>query len=197
MVELDLEDVTLTGEPAPDAVTALWKDDLLRRMELQPLSRNETGSLLQTVFGGPVSKDCAERLWKLSRGNVLFLVHLVEHGRESGGLALVDGEWRWAGTLSASPSLAELVEQQIGEVPDDIQQVVDLVAIAEPIDEPPSDWQWPLEARDRKDGNPRRAAHRSHRGPHAQPYRHHPQSTDATSVRRPFGYPWPRLGGLG
>ena len=124
-----------TGEPAPDAVTALWKDSLLRRMELQPLSRKETGSLLQTVLGGPVSPDCAERLWKLSRGNVLFLVHLVEHGRESGGLALVDGEWRWAGTLSASPSMTELVEQQIGEVPDDIQQVVDLVAIAEPIDQ--------------------------------------------------------------
>ena len=123
-----------TGEPAPDAVTALWKDDLLRRMELQPLSRNETGSLLQTVLGGPVSPDCAERLWKLSRGNVLFLVHLVEHGRQSGGLALVDGEWSWAGTLSASPSLAELVEQQIGAVPDDTREVVDLVAIAEPID---------------------------------------------------------------
>src|ERR1700722_11744513 len=30
-----------TGDPAPDAVTALWKDRLLRRLELQPLSRNE------------------------------------------------------------------------------------------------------------------------------------------------------------
>jgi DNA-binding CsgD family transcriptional regulator len=125
-----------TGEPAPDAVTALWKDSLLRRMELQPLSRNETGSLLQTVLDGPVSPDCAERLWKLSRGNVLFLVHLVEQGRESGGLALVDGEWKWAGTLLASPSLADLVEQQIGAVADDTREVVDLVAIAEPIDRP-------------------------------------------------------------
>jgi DNA-binding CsgD family transcriptional regulator len=123
-----------TGEPAPDAVTALWKDSLLRRMELQPLSRNETGSLLQTVLDGPASPGCTERLWKLSRGNVLFLRHLVEHGRESGGLDLVDGEWRWVGPVSASPSLVELVEQQIGAVPDDLQHVVDLVAIAEPID---------------------------------------------------------------
>jgi DNA-binding CsgD family transcriptional regulator len=123
-----------TGEPAPDAVTALWKDSLLRRMELQPLSRNETGSLLQAVLDGPVRPDSAERLWKLSNGNVLFLRHLVEHEQELGSLAVVDGEWRWTGTPSASPSLTELVEQQIGEVPDDLQHVVDLVAIAEPID---------------------------------------------------------------
>lgn len=123
-----------TGEPVPDAVTALWKDSLLRRLELQALSRNESESLLQNVLSAPVSPDCAERLWKLSRGNVLFLRHLVEHEWESGGLALVDAEWQWKGTLTASPSLIELVEQQIGTVADDIQQVVDLVAIAEPID---------------------------------------------------------------
>ena len=123
-----------TGEPTPDAVTALWKDSLLRRLELQPLSRNETEDLLQTVLDGPVSAESAERLWKLSRGNVLYLRHLVEHHRELGSLARVDGEWRWTGTPSASPSLIELVEQQIGEVPDDLRHVVDLVAIAEPID---------------------------------------------------------------
>lgn len=106
-----------SGEPTPDAVRALWKDSLLRRLELQPLSRIETESLLQTVLDGPVSPDCLERLWKLSQGNVLYLRHLVEHLRQLGSLSPVDGEWRWAGTLSASPSLVELVEEQIGAVP--------------------------------------------------------------------------------
>ena len=40
-----------TGETAPDAVTALWKDSLLPRLELQPLSRNESDHLLATVLG--------------------------------------------------------------------------------------------------------------------------------------------------
>ena len=123
-----------TGEPAPDAITALWKDGLLRRLELQPLSRSESDTLLQTVLDGPLSIDCADRMWELNRGNVLFLHHLVEHERESGQLARIDGEWCWAGTPSVSPSLVELVEQQIGAVPDEIQEVVDLVAIAEPLD---------------------------------------------------------------
>lgn len=123
-----------SGEPTPDAVRALWKDSLLRRLELQPLSRIETDILLHTVLDGPVGADALERLWKLGQGNVLYLRHLVEHLRESGNLARVDGEWHWAGTLSASPSLVELVDEQIGAVPEDIQHVVDLVAIAEPID---------------------------------------------------------------
>ena len=86
------------------------------------------------MLDGPVSSDSAGRLWKLSHGNALFLRHLVAQERESGGLKQVDAEWRWSGILSASPSLVELVEQQIGAVADEIQQVVDLVAIAEPID---------------------------------------------------------------
>jgi DNA-binding CsgD family transcriptional regulator len=123
-----------TGEPAPDAVTALWKDSLLRRMDLQPLARNESDDLLQTVLGGPVSADCAKRMWVLSHGNVLFLHHLVEYERETDRLAYIDGEWRWAGTPSVSPSLIEVVEQQIGTVPAEVRDVVDLVAIAEPVD---------------------------------------------------------------
>lgn len=123
-----------TGEPAPDAVTALWKDGLLRRLELQTLSHNESGNLIQTILDGRVSADCTDRMWRLSRGNVLFLHHLVEYERESGRLANVDGEWRWAGTPSVSPSLVELVELQIGAVSDEVRDVVDLVAIAEPLD---------------------------------------------------------------
>jgi hypothetical protein len=34
-----------TGAPAPDAVTALWKDVHLRRLDLQPLSRGESDDL--------------------------------------------------------------------------------------------------------------------------------------------------------
>lgn len=122
-----------TGEPAPDPVTALWKDGLLRRLELQPLSRAESDRLLRAALDGPLAPIVADRMWRLGRGNALFLHHLVEHERDSGRLTNVDGEWRWAGTPSASPSLIELVGQQIGAVPDDVREVVDLVAIAEPV----------------------------------------------------------------
>lgn len=123
-----------SGVPATDAVTALWKDGLLRRLELQPLSRNESDLLLRVVLNGPIDPGCTARMWRLSSGNVLFLHHLVEYERDSGRLARVDGIWRWTGAPVVSPSLVEIVELQIGRVPDDIRDVVDLVAIAEPVD---------------------------------------------------------------
>ncbi len=123
-----------TGETAPDAVTALWKDGLLRRLELQALSREESDTLLRTVLDGPVHPDCGKRMFNLSRGNVLFLRHLVDDERDAGRLTVVDGEWRWTGTPLASPSLVEVVELQIGAVSDEVRDVVDIVAIAEPVD---------------------------------------------------------------
>jgi predicted ATPase len=48
-----------TGETAPDAVTALWKDGLLRRRELPPLSRSETDELLAAALGTPPDRHCA------------------------------------------------------------------------------------------------------------------------------------------
>ncbi|QZA08234.1 LuxR C-terminal-related transcriptional regulator [Mycolicibacter heraklionensis] len=121
------------GEPAPDAVSTLWKDGVLRRLELQPLSRPESEELLASALGA-VSPDCLARMWKLTRGNVLYLRHLVEQERAAGRLVCEAGQWCWTAGLSVSPTLVELVETQIGAVPDDVREVVDLVAVAEPID---------------------------------------------------------------
>ncbi len=123
-----------SGEPAPDAVTALWKDGHLRRLELQPLSRAESDALIQAALAGPVSTECIDRLWRLSRGNVLFLRHLVEQELNKGRLVNRDGEWRWIGKVTVSPTLIDLVELQIGAVSGPVREVVDLVAVAEPIE---------------------------------------------------------------
>lgn len=122
-----------TGEAAPDAVTTLWKDGVLRRLELQPLSRLESDELLRSVLGD-LRAECAERMWKLTRGNVLYLRHLVEQERAASRLVCRDGQWSWTAGSSVSPTLVELVESQIGAVPEDVRNVVDLVAVAEPID---------------------------------------------------------------
>jgi len=123
-----------SGEPAADAVTALWKDGHLRRLELQPLSRPESDALIQTALVGPVSAECSDRLWRFSRGNVLFLRHLVDQELDTGRLVKRDGEWRWTGKVTVSPTLMDLVELQIGAVSEPVREVVDLVAVAEPIE---------------------------------------------------------------
>ena len=56
-----------TGESAPDAVTALWKDGHLPRLELDPLSETETAMLVEARLGGPVDSATARRLWSITR----------------------------------------------------------------------------------------------------------------------------------
>ncbi|MFD3458388.1 hypothetical protein ACFWVM_01645 [Nocardia fluminea] len=61
------------GELAPDALSALRKDQLLLRLDLQPLSQLETVGLLTEALGGRVESSTAARMWQFTRGNVLHL----------------------------------------------------------------------------------------------------------------------------
>jgi len=129
--------VTLrTGEPAPDAVTALWKDAHLPRLEVQPLSAEETAVLLEAALGGPVESSAARRLHAITEGNTLYLRQLVDEELETGRLREVLGFWRWVGHPRLSAGLTELVLQRIGALSVGERDVVDVVAFGEPLDMP-------------------------------------------------------------
>lgn len=123
-----------TGAQPPDAVTALWKDGHLRRLDLQPLSRAESDGLLQSALGGPVSTACGDRMWRMTRGNVLFLHHLVAQEMHAGRLIPRDDHWRWVGIMEVSQTLVDLVDLRLGAAPAPVLEVIDLVAVAEPLE---------------------------------------------------------------
>ncbi|KAA0018910.1 LuxR C-terminal-related transcriptional regulator [Antrihabitans cavernicola] len=122
------------GEQAPDAVTALWKDRHLDRLELQPLSEEQCRSLMGSVLGGPVDPESARRIWTLTRGNVLYLRNVVDQEVSDGRLKKRNGLWRWGGRPVVSPSLIDLIEARIGSLPPDVGDVVDALAVAEPLE---------------------------------------------------------------
>jgi len=123
-----------SGEPAPDAVTSLWKDNLLERLELQPVSELETEALLEAVLGGPLDRSAAGRLWQMSQGNVLFLRQLVDGAVERGALRDEGGLWRLRETTLVTPGLAELVAVRMGALSEPVRDVVDILAVDEPLD---------------------------------------------------------------
>jgi ATP/maltotriose-dependent transcriptional regulator MalT len=125
-----------TGETAPDAVTALWKDGQLPRLELQPLSHDETATLVEARLGGPVDSAAARRLWSITRGNVLYLRELVDSELESSRLHQVAGVWQWSGELALSPGLVELVSARIGQLPEAQRDVLKVLAFGEPLGVP-------------------------------------------------------------
>jgi DNA-binding NarL/FixJ family response regulator len=122
-----------SGEPAPDAIISLWKDGYLDRLEVQPLSAPETTELVEAALGGLVDGAALARLWTLTQGNALFLRQVVDDEREAGRLREKAGAWRWEGHPVVSPVLTELVEARMGQLPEPLSEVVDLLALNEPL----------------------------------------------------------------
>jgi DNA-binding NarL/FixJ family response regulator len=122
-----------TGEPAPDAITALWKDDHLVRLELQTLTESETVELIEAALDGPLESHSGRRLWEMSGGNALYLNQMFDGALSSEALRCVAGVWQWRGTAAVTPRLAELVEQRLFRLPEPQRDVLDLLAIGEPL----------------------------------------------------------------
>jgi DNA-binding CsgD family transcriptional regulator len=122
-----------TGEPAPDSVTALWKDGLARRLDLSALSAAATAELLNRALAAPVDGVTKKEVLRVSEGNPLYLRELLLGGRESGALRQVDGVWRWTGSLAGATRLAELVEGRLGTAGGRARAAVELVAWGEPL----------------------------------------------------------------
>ncbi|MEB3031508.1 helix-turn-helix transcriptional regulator [[Mycobacterium] nativiensis] len=136
IVQRGLAKVILTvrdDEPIPPAVHEIWSAGRFERLDLQPLSLDETAELLSTTLGGAVDSDATQRLWRLTRGNVLYLRNIVEQEVADGRMVQQRGSWRWAGGLVMPLSLIELLESRIGALPGPVSDVIDAVAVGEPI----------------------------------------------------------------
>ncbi|HKA83184.1 MAG TPA: LuxR C-terminal-related transcriptional regulator [Acidimicrobiales bacterium] len=125
-----------SGEPTPDPVVALWKDEQALRIEVQPLSRLEVSELLVATLRGTVDGATARRLFDVTRGNALFLRELVEEGIASGGLSEEAGVWRWDGPLSAGVRLRDLIAERLGGLDEPERDALELVALGEPLADP-------------------------------------------------------------
>ena len=124
----------LNSEPIPAAVREIWKLGQFDRLDLQPLSLDETSTLVSATLDGLVDPDAAQRLWKLTRGNVLYLRNIVEQEVADGRIVRQHGYWRWIGDPVMPPGLVELIESRIGALPRSVSDVVDALAIGEPIE---------------------------------------------------------------
>ncbi len=121
------------GEPAPDPVVALWKDDLATRIEVAGLDPTAIAELLRVVLGGPVDPASARELAERCQGNALVLRELLTGALDDGSLREEGGLWRVAAPLSPSDRLVEIVEARLGCLDDDERALMELVAYGEPL----------------------------------------------------------------
>jgi DNA-binding NarL/FixJ family response regulator len=123
-----------SGEPVPDAVTALWKDGHLQRLELQPFTKKKSIALVEKVLGGTLEGLSADIMWKSSGGNPLFLRHLVEGSLDAGTLSRVHDVWQLRGRAVVPSGLAALLQSRLDDAGRDLVNALKLLALCEPLD---------------------------------------------------------------
>ncbi len=137
IVQREAAKVVLTvreGERVPTEIYEIWRGGQFDRLDLQPLSAGEIAELLTATLGGPVYPDAAARLWKLTRGNALYLRNIVEQEVADGRIRQQSGYWQWIGEPTMPKGLVELIESRFGALSPSVGEVIDALAVGEPLD---------------------------------------------------------------
>ncbi|HUA50496.1 MAG TPA: LuxR C-terminal-related transcriptional regulator [Solirubrobacteraceae bacterium] len=122
-----------TGERAPDAVDALWKDAGAHRIELERISDEAVAELVEAGLGGPVEQATMTQIADSCRGNPLYVRELVIGAIEDGRMRQKRGLWRIDGRSAVTPSLTTLIKRRIGALPPDLRAPLELLALGEPL----------------------------------------------------------------
>lgn len=121
------------GAVLPDAVSSVITNGMLRRLSLAPLDESVVDALIDESLSDPVERHTRRWLKAMSQGNPLYLRHLLEDGIESGLLKLRDGLWQSSRGFGVPLSLIELVTSRMGALGDAMRDLVDILALAEPL----------------------------------------------------------------
>lgn len=115
-----------SDEPVPASVVGLWKDGLAHRLELQPLSRDET-YLLASQQLRSAGAETLRQIWNRSLGNPLFLRELLlAQGEEAPDLPSGTGP-------GSSRRLVEVVQARLGSLPPEQRRALEVLTLAGPL----------------------------------------------------------------
>lgn len=123
-----------SGDEIPDAVTALWKEQHLMRIDIKAFTRAQTAELVGAVLDGVVSDTVIDQLHELSAGIALVLTGLLTAAIESGNFIHDGGKWYLKGPLQVGPDLNDLLLAPLQTMAADEFEVVEIVAAAEVLD---------------------------------------------------------------
>lgn len=122
-----------TGEPTPDAVDSLWKDEGARRIELGRITDEAIVELVEAGVGGPVDQLTMREIVDASVGNPLYARELVLGAIEDGRMRRERGLWRLDGRPTVTPSLTALITRRTGTLAPELRRPLELLALGEPI----------------------------------------------------------------
>ncbi|MER5227664.1 LuxR family transcriptional regulator AbsR2 [Streptomyces flaveus] len=125
--------VVTDGEPVPGAVSRLWTGELLPRLGLEPLPREDLTQLVAVGAGGAAEPLTVNRLHRLCQGDLRLLRALLGALRERGLLTRGSDAWAWRGPVPVTATLRERTAKALDRPHPDERAVLERLAFSEPL----------------------------------------------------------------
>ncbi|MEU5095321.1 LuxR C-terminal-related transcriptional regulator [Streptomyces sp. NPDC020996] len=129
--------------PVPGAVSRLWTDELLPRLALEPLPRQDTEQVLASAVDGGLEPLTLNRLHRLCRGDLRLLRDLVDAARERGLLRRLPyadadadagaGAWAMRGPLPLTATVRARAAQVLERPCPQERETLERLAFDEPL----------------------------------------------------------------
>lgn len=120
---------------APAEIGRLWRDGLLKRIDIGPLTNAEAADVLAAGLQGRLSQWAATSLWRASGGNPLLLQGFARELEHNGQLRQQDGIWvRDGSSRRHSQTFIELISSRMGQLAPAEREVLEIVSLAGMID---------------------------------------------------------------
>ncbi|MGW2572173.1 LuxR family transcriptional regulator AbsR2 [Streptomyces sp. NPDC001537] len=128
--------VAADGGPCPEAISRLWTGELLPRLALEPLPREDTEQLLAAGVGGTLEPLTLNRLHHLCQGDLRLLRELVDALRDQGLLTRLlpdTEEWAWRGPVPVTATVRRRTAELLERPGPDERRTLERLAFAEPL----------------------------------------------------------------
>ncbi|MBG6180268.1 DNA-binding CsgD family transcriptional regulator [Arthrobacter sp. CAN_A1] len=119
-------------QAAPDEFSDLWKDELIRRVDVAPLSLADTAELLTAGLEAPVSRAVVLDTWHASGGNPLFMEAIGREQVDSGYITVQDGIWVAGSRRAPDPgrTITERILARLARFSPDQRRTAEIISIA-------------------------------------------------------------------
>ncbi|MCL6675099.1 LuxR family transcriptional regulator AbsR2 [Streptomyces panaciradicis] len=133
--------VTADGAPCPAAVSRLWTGELLPRLALGPLPREDMEPLLAAGVGGAVEPLTLRRMLHLAQGDLRLLRDLVDAVRERAPhTRLKDTDaWMWRGPVPVTAAIRERTADALTRACREERATLERLAFSDPLPLPMDD----------------------------------------------------------
>lgn len=117
---------------APGEFFDLWKDGVLERFDIEPLTPDAAREMLAAALGAPVSRSASQELWAASGGNPRYLQLAAKADVASGHLFPLDGVWvsRDSPRLGSGRSDTDWTAGKLAALGAEDRSVVEVLAVA-------------------------------------------------------------------